>query len=104
MYLETIIDIDPNLQIIYYYELDVNATVLEAPWSELNHFCKPHQPYELMLERYNYETEDVSQNYYKTDLKTWVDHLPNRYKQELVAQFVSYCEQCQPNNIISIFK
>ncbi len=104
MHLETIIDIDPNLQIIYYYEQDVSATVLEVLWSELDHFCEQHQPYELMLERYNYEAEDISQTYYTTDLKTWVDHLPKQYKQELVAQFVSYCQQCQPSNSIRIFK
>ena len=104
MHLETIIDIDPNLQIIYYYEQDVSATVLEVPWSELDHFCEQHQPYELMLERYQYNAEDVSQTYYKTDLKTWVDHLPKPYKQELLARFVSYCEQCQPSNNINIFK
>ncbi len=104
MHLETIIDIDPILQIIYYYEQDVSATVLEVPWSELDHFCEQHQPYELMLERYNNKAEDVSQTYYTTDLKTWVDHLPKPYKQELVARFVSYCEQSQPSNNISIFK
>jgi len=104
MHLETIIDIDPNLQIIYYYGQDTNATTLEAPWSALNHYCEQHQPYELMLERYQYNTEDVSQTYYTTDLKTWLAHLPKQYKQELVSQFVSYCEQCQPSSSISIFK
>ncbi len=103
MYLETIIDIDPNLQIVYYYGQDSGATILQTPWVMLDDFCSNYQPYELVLEYYDNDKEDVSQTYYPADLKTWIDQLPDRFKQELVQQFVSYCEQCQPSTTIYFF-
>lgn len=103
MYLETIIDVDPNLQIVYFYEHDDEATILQTAWDVLDTFCIAYQPYEAMLEHYDYAKEDMSQTYCPIDLKSWVDQLPKRFKLELVQQFVSYCERCQPSSSIQFY-
>lgn len=103
MYLETIIDMHPNLQIVYYYQQNEAATVLQTPWDILDAFCEAYQPYEILLEHYDHAKQDVSQTYCPTDLKTWVNQLPNTFKQELVQQFVSYCQHCQPSTAIQFY-
>lgn len=103
MYLETIIDIDPDMQIVYFYEQDEGATVLQTTWDMFGAFCEAYQPYEILLEYYDDEKEDVTQIHCPIDLKTWVDQLPNTFKLELVQQFVSYCKHCQPTSAIHFY-
>ena len=103
MYLETVIDQPPHLHIIYHYHDDASATLLETTWHELDRFCAPYKPYELTLEHYDAAKSDVSQRYLPTDLKTWIDQLPNDFKTQLLDRFIQYCQHCQTSNTIKFF-
>lgn len=103
MYLETIIDKEPDLLIIYYYEEDVGATLLETTWDELDKFCHDQQPYQTKLEHYAPQRADISQTYQPTTLKQWIDHLNDDYRKQLMGQFVDYCQNCQPSQTIAFY-
>ncbi|CAN5128631.1 hypothetical protein BH09BAC1_BH09BAC1_19570 [soil metagenome] len=101
MYLETIIDKEPDLHIIYHYEADEVATLLETTWAELDKFCTAHHSYQLKLEHCDTAKADISQTYITTDLKSWIDHLNDSYRKQLIGQFVAYCKHCQPSQTIT---
>lgn len=103
MYLETIIDHSPHLQIVYYYETDPTATLLQTTWHELDKFCAPHQPYHVKVEHFDHHKGDLSQTYLPTDCKTWLENLSHHYRAQLMEQFVAYCRHCQPTASIQFF-
>ncbi len=103
MYLETIIDKEPDLQIIYHYEEDVGATLLETTWAELDKFCNANHIYEIKLEHYDAQRADISQTYLPTDIKSWIDHLDNSYKVQMLDQFIQYCQHCRPSQAIAFY-
>ena len=81
----------PDMEILYYFEEDPNATLLKAPYSWAREWFEMRYDTTLITEQYDYQQADITQYYQPQNPNDWLAQLPTDTRHQALEKFVQFC-------------
>ena len=81
----------PVMEILYYFDEDPAATLLQAPCTWAREWFDSRYDTTLVTEYYDYQQADISQHYQPQTPDDWLAQLPTDTRNQALATFVQFC-------------